>query len=68
MTERTVDVPAIHCGHCVRAIAMEVEEVDGVVSIEGDPATKKVTVRFEPPATWEAIAAAMTEAGYPPAP
>lgn len=64
--EKTVRIPAISCGHCVNAIRLELEELDGVLSVEGDPGAKTVTVRWEPPADWETLARALAGIGYPP--
>jgi copper chaperone CopZ len=65
MESKTVNVPGIHCGHCVMNIKREVSELPGVKSVEGDPGAKQITVQWEAPATWEQIDAAMKDAGYP---
>lgn len=65
MEEKTVHVPDISCGHCVATITRELEEVDGVEKVEGDPKSKEVTVRWQPPATWEIIKNTLAEIGYP---
>ncbi len=65
MESKTVNVPGIHCGHCVMNIRREVSELAGVKSVEGDPGNKQITVQWEAPANWEQIAAAMKDAGYP---
>jgi len=67
MTTVQFMVPGINCGHCVATIERAVKEVAGVAEVKGNAATKQVTVTFEPPATRENIAAAMTEWDYPPA-
>lgn len=43
----------------------EVSELEGVKSVEGNEKNKMVTVKWEDPATWEKIARALKEAGYP---
>ena len=58
-------VPNISCGHCVMTIKREVSELAGVVSVEGDPATKDVHISFQPPATQDSIKALLDEIGYP---
>ena len=63
----TYQVPNISCGHCVNAIKMEVEEIEGVQSVEGDIDGRKVTITFGAPASEDAIVALMTEINYPPA-
>lgn len=66
MTEKTVHIPDISCGHCLAAVKREAGEVAGVSSVEGDVASKMVTIKWEEPATWDQIAAALKDAGYPP--
>lgn len=65
MVEKTVHIPSISCGHCIMTIQREVGELDGVKAVEGDPMTKKVTVKWDNPATWEKIDNTLKEAGYP---
>jgi copper chaperone len=65
MSEKTVLIPKISCGHCVMAVKNEASEIQGVSKVEGDPDTKKVTFTWDAPATWEQIAAAIKDAGYP---
>ena len=43
--ERTYSVPAMHCGHCERAVKDEVGAVNGVESVDVDLDTKVVVVR-----------------------
>lgn len=65
MPEKTVSVPAIHCGHCVRTIERELAEVEGVVSVHADATAKQVTVTWEAPADWAGLAAVLDEIGFP---
>ncbi|MCA1990174.1 MAG: heavy-metal-associated domain-containing protein [Desulfarculus sp.] len=65
MESKTVNIPKISCGHCLMNIKREVSELPGVQSVEGDVATKKVTVQWEAPATWDKIAETLKDAGYP---
>ncbi len=58
-------IPNISCGHCVHTIKMEVGELAGVQSVEGDPATKQVEITFDAPATEEQIKALLAEINYP---
>jgi copper chaperone len=56
-------VPAMHCGHCERAVKEEVSDVVGVSDVSVDLDTKVVTVTgsaFED----AAVRAAIEEAGY----
>jgi copper chaperone len=59
----TYTVPAMHCGHCERAVREELSEVKGVTGVDVDLETKLVTVtgeRLDDAALREAI----EEAGY----
>ena len=67
MTEKSVQVPNISCPHCVMTIKRELQELDGVVSVQADIDTKAVSVKWQPPATWDGIEALLTEINYPPA-
>ena len=65
MEERTVNIPKISCGHCVMTIKREVGEVKGVDSVEGNENTKRVTFKWDAPATWETISGTLQDLGYP---
>ena len=65
METKTVNIPSISCGHCLMNIKREVSELAGVKSVEGDVASKQVTVQWDAPASWEQIAATLKDAGYP---
>ena len=56
-------VPAMHCGHCERAVKEEVSAVAGVSDVAVDLETKILTVTGE---SFEdaAVRAAIEEAGY----
>jgi copper chaperone len=56
-------VPAMHCGHCERAVKEEVSAVDGVSEVAVDLDTKLVTVRGQA-FDEAAVRAAIAEAGY----
>jgi len=58
-------LPAMSCGHCVTAVTEAVQEVDGSARVEVNLATKDVKV--ESTQDRQKIAAALAEAGYPPA-
>jgi copper chaperone len=59
----TYTVPAMHCGHCERAVKDEVGGVPGVSSVHVDLATKLVTVTGTS-LDDAALRAAIDEAGY----
>jgi copper chaperone len=61
----TFSVPNLSCGHCVRAVTEAVKAADPAGQVQADPATRQVEVTSTLPR--EAVAAALTEAGYAPA-
>ena len=65
MERSTFSIPNISCGHCVNAIKRELEEIQGVTKVEGDPGTKQVSVQWDPPATLEKIKSTLKEINYP---
>ena len=65
MQTKIVTVPNISCGHCVKTIQNEVSELPGIVSVKAEESSKKVTVSWEEPQTWEGIAGLLEEIGYP---
>lgn len=67
MTTKTVVVPGISCSHCTHTIESELAEVKGVQSVKADLASKKVTIAFDAPATWDQIVETLEEINYPPA-
>lgn len=54
------------CGHCASRVTQAVKSVDDQAKVTIDVANK--TVRIEGAGDIDAIAAALTEAGYPPTP
>jgi copper chaperone CopZ len=65
MTEITLNVPNISCGHCVHTIQTELIDLEGVKKVVASAQTKQVTVSFEQPADTENIKALLTEINYP---
>jgi copper chaperone CopZ len=63
----TYTIPNISCKHCVHTIKSEISELAGVLTVDGDLDTKKVSVTFEAPATVEMIETTLEEINYPPA-
>ena len=66
MQEKTVHIPNISCGHCVNTIKRELGELDGIISVDGSPATKDVTIKWDDTRKWDAIRDLLDEIGYPP--
>jgi copper chaperone len=58
------NIPAMSCGHCVRAVTEAVQEVDPQAKVDIELDTKQVKVESQ--AARERLADALTEAGYPP--
>jgi len=67
MSSKTVTIPNISCEHCTRTIKMEVEEIEGVSSVQADEATKEVVIEWDDPANWDEIQDLLSEINYPPA-
>ena len=65
METKTLSIPNISCGHCVNSIKKELSEMDGITSVEGDPASKSVTLEWDAPATLEKIKDTLKEINYP---
>ena len=57
-------IPAMSCGHCVRAITEAVQARDPQAVVSTDLAQQLVRVQTQLPAA--DITARLTEAGYPP--
>lgn len=66
-TETVVlNAPDIHCGHCVAKVQRAVGSLVGVSQVSASPATKQVTVVFEPSCvSVDDIAARLKDEGYP---
>ena len=68
MEEKTVTVPNISCGHCVKTIEREVGELRGVADVAADQGARRVKISWDPDATdWVVIEELMKEINYPPA-
>lgn len=67
MEARTLNVPNVSSGHCIRIIKRELNELEGVSKVIGDPDKRQVTVEWEFPTTLDQIKAALKEINYPPA-
>lgn len=65
MSKDILTIPNISCGHCVMSIKNELNELDGIASVEGDPSFKTVTVEWDAPASLEQIKATLKEINYP---
>lgn len=67
MSKRSVKVPNISCGHCVKTIEREVGEVEGVTSVRASEVDKTVHLEWDEGRTsWGEIESLMEEIDYPP--
>ncbi|AJT66962.1 heavy-metal-associated domain-containing protein [Streptomyces chattanoogensis] len=60
----TYKVTGMTCGHCEGAVSAEIDEIEGVTSVQAVAATGLVTVTSAAPLDDEAVRAAVDEAGY----
>jgi copper chaperone len=65
MESKTFLIPDISCSHCVMTIKNELNDIEGVSRVEGDPQKKEITVEWEAPATLEKIRSVLKEINYP---
>lgn len=65
MAKQTFSIPNISCGHCVNAIKSELSDLDGVKTVEGDPASKSIEVEYDAPASEGQIKDTLKEINYP---
>lgn len=66
METKTVKVPNVGCDGCVNTIKSEVGALPGVLSVDGSPETKLITIQWERPADWSSIQDKMAEISYAP--
>jgi copper chaperone len=65
MTEKTLRVPDMHCGHCKAAVEKELSKISGVASSNADVEKGTVEVSYdEGTVTTEDLEDAIEEAGY----
>lgn len=67
MQHKTFTVPHISCGHCTMRVEKTLNALAGVTFAGADVDTKIVTLEWDDSTlTWDAIAAALNDIGYPP--
>jgi copper chaperone CopZ len=64
MSTSTFTVSGMTCGHCVRSVTEEVSDIPGVLDVQVDLATGRLTVSSATPLEASAVRAAVEEAGY----
>jgi copper chaperone CopZ len=62
----TLKIPAISCGHCVKTIKRETQDVPGVISVDADENSKTATYQVQSEAALDPVKATLREIGYPP--
>lgn len=65
MARQTFTIPNISCGHCINSIRTELSEMDGIKSVDGNPAARTIDVEWRDPATETAIRGLLKEINYP---
>lgn len=65
MEKKKFSIPNISCGHCVNAIKTELNELDGVATVEGNIEGKSVEVEWDTPATEDLIKNKLSAINYP---
>ncbi|NLF04856.1 MAG: heavy-metal-associated domain-containing protein [Actinomycetales bacterium] len=66
-TTATYQVDGMTCGHCAQSVTEELTALDGVSDVQVElvgGGTSTVTVTSDAPLERDAVAAAVTEAGY----
>jgi len=65
MEKHLFTIPNISCGHCIMAIKNELTEIQCIVTVEGNPAEKQITVEWDAPLTVDKIRAILKDINYP---
>ncbi len=65
MEKKTFSIANISCGHCVMTIKNELNELDGVKSVQGNPEAKSIDVEWDAPITEDKIIETLQEINYP---
>jgi copper chaperone len=67
VTQETIKVEGMSCGHCVMRVKKAIEAVEGVRKAEVDLPNKQAVVEYEEgKSNLEKVKAAIREAGYEP--
>lgn len=66
MNEKTVHIPNITCGHCVKTIETELATLENVVSVRVDEQNKELNITWKDPQSWQNIVSLLEEINYPP--
>jgi copper chaperone CopZ len=66
MQQKSVKIPNISCGHCVRTIENEINALENIDTVKADENSKIVSVSWNEPQSWDNIRALLEEINYPP--
>ena len=66
MPSKKFTIENISCDHCVKTIKNELNDLEGIISVEIDLDSKRVEVNWQEPLTWEEIKKLLEEINYPP--
>ena len=64
MSQSTYTVTGMTCEHCVASVSEEVLEIAGVLVVDVDLPTGRLTVTSDQPLSQDEVASAVDEAGY----
>jgi copper chaperone CopZ len=65
MKDVTLNIPGIHCNHCIMTIKREAGFVDGADFVSGSVEDKTATFQVESDEALASLKAMLAEAGYP---
>ena len=65
MEKQDFIIPNITCGHCVMAIKNELNEMDGIRAVDGNPESRTMHVEWDAPTTLALIKDKLQEINYP---
>ena len=57
-------VSGMTCGHCVASVSDAIRKLDGVTNVNVDLGSGEVSVESDVPVAADAVASAVSEAGY----
>lgn len=61
----TLNIPAISCGHCVKTIKRETQDIPGVVTVDANEEAKTATYVLDNEAVLPKVKETLAEIGYP---
>jgi len=65
MEKSRFTIPNISCHHCVMTIKKEISQIEGVKTVEGDPAKKEIVIEWDTPADIDKIKDKLKQINYP---